>query len=674
MADSSTEKERMCCSATCFTLFIVISLFTHISEVFLNAVYIFYVYTDTVNPEWTATTLGFLLLPIVVTQLFSALLHLQWRVAQSKDGGGRIQNILPVALLHVVQLGFVWRHLRILNERNPVHRKKFLVDVLLLRLVFAFTSSLPLLLLQTHYILTHQPFHGIQLAAMLVCLLSTSWALASYRRQHEFCDIDKVILTWPGTIFRWLWRMGEVTSRILSLAVFATTYHYWTFLVLGLHWTTMLICIWATILGTVHRKDFNRASHALICVAIGYVYTFAHLNFSNHRARCRYVTYYSIIFLEICVLVAAWLLSNTSWRTNIISYYLIAVIGSAFVLSVISMSVYYGCFHIPISSVPKGNSDVCIHDGCINCKLSLCTKHSKVLQRPFNPGWTSQYQAAVYDGHYYKHVLQDSLLDSASELDDRFRGNTSFNDREVEMIMKSGSDSVTSVGHNRKVTVEIVASSSHGNPNGEDDVKTDCPASKSKTTNTEVTRTTASATSTLKSSLDLYNNLNCTQLEKSFDASTLLKSKALRKAESLSSALLHLDSENSESGMSQHNLRDYNLTVSSVGLSLKRNSDCGKQTHPKAKNRVLKSDDSNLWDNSVEDNNAEDVVSKRQSPESSTTGEISVVVSDVLTEVFDECGEQPVDGGAHHSRSPLTTDVSSYICETDSDDNPEMII
>lgn len=674
MADRSAEKRRMCCSATCFTLFIVISLFTHVSEVFLNAVYIFYVYTDKVNPEWTATTLGFLLLPMVVTQLFSALLHLQWRAAQSKDGVGRMQSIIPVALLHVVQLGFVWRHLRILNERNPVHRKKFLVDVLLLRLVFAFTSSLPLLLLQTHYILTHRPYHGVQLAAMLVCLLSTSWALASFRRQHEFCDIDKVILTWPGTIFRWLWRMGEVTARILSLAVFATAYHYWTFLVLGLHWATMLVCIWAAILGTVHRKDFSRASHAVICVAIGYVYTFAHLNFSNHRARCRYVTYYSIIFLETCVLVATWLLSNTSWRTNIISYYLVAVIGSAFLLSIISMSVYYGCFHIPISRVPKGNSDVCVHDGCINCKLSLCAKHSKVLQRPFNAGWTSQYQAAIYDGHYFKNVLQDSLLDSASELDDRCRGNTSFNDREVEMIMKSGSDPVTSAGHNREVTVEVVASSSHGNPNGGDDAKTGVSRSKSKTANPNVSGITVSATSTLKSSLDLYNNLNSTQLEKSLDASSLLKSKALRTAESLSSSHVHLDSENNQIGMSEQSLRDYNLKVSSIGAAPSR----GKQNHSKSKQRLSKSDGSSLRhglkDDSVEDNNAEEVVSRRQSQESSTTSEISVPISDASTEVFDSCGEQPVDGAAHHLSSPPTAEVPSYIYETDSDDNPEMII
>jgi hypothetical protein len=56
-------------------------------------------------------------------------------------------------------------------------------------------------------------------------------------------------------MFRLLWRGGELVSRVISLALFASLYHAWVFLVLGLHWLVMLLCL---ALPQVNDSELNK--------------------------------------------------------------------------------------------------------------------------------------------------------------------------------------------------------------------------------------------------------------------------------------------------------------------------------------------------------------------------------------------------------------------------------
>lgn len=325
-----------------------------------------------------------------------------------------------MATLHVLQLGFVWRHLALLRERDVLVRKAAMSELFLLRLTFAFASTFPLLLAQAFLLLTGASllWSWVLVAALASSAVSATWALASFRRQHEECPTESIVLTWPGTLFRLLWRGGEIVARVLSLALFASLYRHWMFLVVGLHWLTMLICICSSAFGAIQHMGVTTPQKFFLCVLIAYVYVFCHLNFSPKNSTFRYVLYYVVMFLENATLCVVWILQSDTAATGLSKYLVVFIVACAFFVSMVALCVYYKFFHVRISDIPSDSKhSMCIQDGCINCRLSLCVKHNLHLQRPFSAGWFSQYDKAVYNGHYYKNLLQDSLLDSLSEWD-----------------------------------------------------------------------------------------------------------------------------------------------------------------------------------------------------------------------------------------------------------------
>ncbi|XP_060072256.1 uncharacterized protein LOC132552133 [Ylistrum balloti] len=397
------------CLPVCFSVYIIISLLLHVGEVVLNTFFVVYLFPS--METWFTIVLGLMMLPMVLVQLVSALLLLQKR-------GEHLTcwQALSTAVIHILQLGFVWRHIRIIKETEVLWKKRDLADLLLLRLFYAFSASLPILGIQAYFIIFKGVEDTIILSAATVTLFSTCWVLSSFRRHSETDAIENIALSCPGTMFRLLWRMGEIISRVLSLAVFASVYHYWVFVVTGLHWLTMLVCICTSFLGVLEIKAVNRCYKFFLCMLISYMYIFCHVNFSSEGAQFRYITYYVIMFLENGVLTTVWYFSVQGLVDMLKVYTLLFIICCAFLISIVSMVIYYKIFHIPSSDVSKENhSDLCVQDGCINCKLSLCVKHSKILQRPFSAGWISQYQEALINGDYYKNLLQDSFIDSENE-------------------------------------------------------------------------------------------------------------------------------------------------------------------------------------------------------------------------------------------------------------------
>lgn len=378
-----------------------------------------YLFRNAWPESWFTIVMGLMMLPMVLVQLVSALLLLQKR-------GEHLTcwQALATAIIHILQLGFVWRHIRILKESEILWKKRDFADLSLLRLFYAFSASLPILAIQAYFIIFKGAEDKIILSAAVLTLLSTCWTLCSFRRHNEMDDIENIALSCPGTIFRLLWRLGEFVSRILSLAVFASVYHSWVFMVTGLHWLTMLVCICTSFLGVLEIQNAHRCYKFFLCMLISYIYVFCHVNFSSDSAHFRYITYYTIMFFENGILTAVWYFTVRDSTDNIFKVHTILfVICCAFFISVISMVIYYKIFHIPATSMSKGHkSKMCIQDGCINCKLSLCVKHNKLLQRPFSAGWITQYQEALYNGDYYRNLLQDSFIDTVSEYESKSSG------------------------------------------------------------------------------------------------------------------------------------------------------------------------------------------------------------------------------------------------------------
>lgn len=101
----------------------------------------------------------------------------------------------------------------------------------------------------------------------------------------------------------------------------------------------------------------------------------------------------------------------------------------AFFAAMVCLAVYYKYFHLaacPALTKPG----VCVAKegpgSCLSCRHSVCAAHSnprhhnqqqqQQQQSSYPGGWMSQYHSALTSGHYYKHTMHDSLLDSASDL------------------------------------------------------------------------------------------------------------------------------------------------------------------------------------------------------------------------------------------------------------------
>lgn len=384
------------------------SCLLHLSILLLNGLLVSNIYQNNAYRVWFLPCLGLILLPSVTVQLVSAVLLLVHK-------GDKLTTASSAGLggLHILQLGFVWRHISLYREVDPKNRSLDTRHLSYLQLLWTFASLLPLVFIQTFLILYHQEHDWVLLSTAAVTSFGTCFYLASYRQQKDNGDYDLVTCNFCSALFKLTWRMGEVTSRILCLVVFTTVYSYWIFLIIGLHGITMLVCLCTAILDMLQEAGYTRTRQNLTAIMVAYIFTFVFINFkSQENSVFKYVFYYTVMFLENAVLLIVWYLHADELYTGAFDKHVIlAVSASAFGVGIVSLIIYSKCF----SKIPLFDSEtehIYTPEECINCRLSLCSKHNIKLQRPFSAGWMSQYQEAVEHGNYYKNILQDNYIDS----------------------------------------------------------------------------------------------------------------------------------------------------------------------------------------------------------------------------------------------------------------------
>ncbi|KAK3089366.1 hypothetical protein FSP39_003059 [Pinctada imbricata] len=321
------------CLSVLFGCYIFVSLVLHVGEIALNALFASQMLALGVSQTWLTITVGLMTLPMVTVQLVSAMLLLQRRSAQMTCG-----HTAVTIIMHILQLGFVWRHIRIMREDDPVWRKRDFADLCLLRLFYAFSASLPIFGIQVYMmIITSESLGWIILSASATTLMAIGWSLASFRRQYETNDIEGIALTCPGTLFRLIWRLGETVARLLALGVFASVYGSWIFVVIGLHWMTMLTCICTSVLGHLDVSGMDRCHKFIMNLLVSYIYVFCHINFNTENSQFRYITYYVIMFFENAVLLTVWVLTvehNDSLKVHSILF----IASLSFFVGIVSMT------------------------------------------------------------------------------------------------------------------------------------------------------------------------------------------------------------------------------------------------------------------------------------------------------------------------------------------------
>lgn len=287
-----------------------------------------------------------------------------------------------MVVLHVFQLGVLWRYAKLLVPVNLQNIKHEVRDLCMLRLLHAFCESAPMLLIQLHVLVSMQleeartamdgtstelrlkaigdgplapsgphsyptsailmqqnrTFKDLNTISAMLSLFSVCWALASFSKNVRLQNVHRLVLTWLGVIFQFLWRLGTVISRVTALTVYASLYHHWVLLVIVLHWLSMLL--WLISKNVFHGEKISRTRKTLYSAMIAFVYVFAYINLQEVNHRHKIASFYLVMFLENVLLVCLWMVGIWPERGDRWMLAPVTVVAS-FAIGILFMLTYY---------------------------------------------------------------------------------------------------------------------------------------------------------------------------------------------------------------------------------------------------------------------------------------------------------------------------------------------
>ncbi|XP_050545132.1 uncharacterized protein LOC126907693 [Daktulosphaira vitifoliae] len=361
-------------------------------------------------------------LPFCITMLFVGIsatveqtMSLRWYlVAQTVSDKSSLTDRLKryaVQGLHFIQLGILWRYFKLFLPVDLRYVKFEVRDLCMLRLLHAFCESMPLLLLQSYLLWTDEgilkQLHDLNKVTITLSTVSVCWALASFGKNVRLQNVHRLVLTWLGVIFQFLWRIGTVGARVISLTAYAAVYKYWILLVLFLHWLSMLL--WLHSPKTVfHGERMSSTRKAFLYSLLAFVYTFAYINLIEDNHREKMLMFYVVMALENALLMFVWTIGSG----NIVMPFVVLGLFSG---GLVFMALYYQFFHVrrlkyesggrPSNASNSNNSTVKLaleakyksQNTAPNGKVDLIRRHS----------FSSVYENIPLGGYHNQGILNE---------------------------------------------------------------------------------------------------------------------------------------------------------------------------------------------------------------------------------------------------------------------------
>eukprot|EP00090_Calanus_glacialis_P038767 TRINITY_DN67574_c0_g1_i1.p1 TRINITY_DN67574_c0_g1~~TRINITY_DN67574_c0_g1_i1.p1 ORF type:complete len:674 (-),score=96.41 TRINITY_DN67574_c0_g1_i1:90-2111(-) len=327
----------------CDVLFNVVSLASYFCDVVFDviATYTFYVSGHFV---WFGISLFSIIISLLACQIISA----KWMLKQERYRNMSRRRLLILSIVHTLGGGMVWRYSLLFAPIQLEHVKQEMRNLCVLRMIHGFAESMTLLLIQTYIACTSpDSVQEINVISMALSLFNVCWALASFTKNIRQHNVHRLVLTWIGVIFQFMWRLGTLTSRVLVLVLYSTVYTYWVFLVVILHWITMMLWVLSRY-AAFKAERLTRLQKIGLSVFVSYIHIFCYVNLEEQSTKLKIVTFYSIMLVENILLIALWTLGEqftngmAGWDRNKI---FIAVFSSFF-LGLFFMLIYYRYFHV----------------------------------------------------------------------------------------------------------------------------------------------------------------------------------------------------------------------------------------------------------------------------------------------------------------------------------------
>lgn len=265
---------------------------------------------------WAGLTLGFIVLGLLVSQIFS----FAWYWDDMNDflinpkGKATIAGLSKCVLitLHIFGLGVFIRYYQLLKkgfavlwttgrsyteeESREKHHHLFCMatDLSMLKLFETFLESAPQLLLQVYIVLLgYRDVSVFQYLSMAFSFISIAWSLVDYRRclRRSLPHISEMPSGLPTFVYL-LYKLCTITSLILSYSLYLILSAYST-VALSIVW--LLMTIWTNTLQTNFCS--SRALEMLYRLVVGVILTFTFFNVKGHNTKVAMGIYYSTFCL-----------------------------------------------------------------------------------------------------------------------------------------------------------------------------------------------------------------------------------------------------------------------------------------------------------------------------------------------------------------------------------------
>nr|XP_057916482.1 XK-related protein 9 [Doryrhamphus excisus] len=308
----------------------------------------------------SALTLGFVLVGMLVTQIFSYA----WYKDDINDvfinpqGISTISGISKngIAVFHVCGAGIFTRYYHLLKNgfrvvwtdskeesTTEVHHRLFCqaTDLSMLKLFEAFLESAPQLLLQIHIALHQCDVSIMQYLSMVLSCFNISWALVDYRRclRRSLPQVREMPSGLPTAIYL-LYKLCTISSHVLSYSLLLMLSPY-SVIALAVLW--LLGTTWSHLLQTNFCS--SRSLEVLYRAVVGFILMFTFFNVKGQSTRASMIVYYFLYSLINMTTPILLVLLIPELQTAMFFLAITGVIFGGSLLGLVFLLLYYLYLH-----------------------------------------------------------------------------------------------------------------------------------------------------------------------------------------------------------------------------------------------------------------------------------------------------------------------------------------
>ncbi|KAM7384604.1 hypothetical protein PAMA_011795 [Pampus argenteus] len=306
---------------------------------------------------WFSVLISLMVLSSVVVQMFSWF-WLQYdrqlpRFCSHTHGVGTVlfaDKVEVSCLLHVLQLGFLCRHISAIRQGFRVWWRKqegseyavYLThDLSMLRLIETFCESAPQLTLMIYVMLRTNKAKTVQFVSIAASTTSIAWMVVDYHRSLRSFLPDKAKQDWGSSLVYFLWNLLLIAPRVAALALFSSVLPGY----IGVHFLIMwfVFVLWACRQKTEFMDSVG--GEWLYRATVGLIWYFSWFNVAEGRTRGRSIIYHSFITADGGILLATWWCYRDPVLTESYAAALLIALPLAYILGLLFKALYYCCFH-----------------------------------------------------------------------------------------------------------------------------------------------------------------------------------------------------------------------------------------------------------------------------------------------------------------------------------------